>query len=109
MTALHTWTRSDRGARPRACTAVVVLCLALLALLAFVQVAHVHSVDTDADHCSLCIVLHAAAAPVAAAVLAIVLVLFEAVAPVVAVRPLGILWYRQLFIRPPPRLSPASF
>jgi hypothetical protein len=84
-----------------------VLCVALLALLAFVQVAHVHSVDTD--HCSLCIVLHAAAAPVAAAVLAIVLVLFEAVAPVVAVRPLGILWYRQLFIRPPPRLSPASF
>jgi hypothetical protein len=107
LTALHTWTRSDRRARPRTCAAVVVLCLALLALLAFVQVAHVHSVDTD--HCSLCIVLHAAAAPVAAAVLAIVLVLFEAVAPVVAVRPLGILWYRQLFIRPPPRLSPASF
>jgi len=107
LTALHTWTCNDRGARPRACAAVVVLCLVLLALLAFVQVAHVHSVDTD--HCSLCIVLHAAAAPVAAAVLAIVLVLFEAVAPVVAVRPLGILWYRQLFIRPPPSLSPASF
>ena len=77
--------------------------------LAFVQVAHVHSVDTDADHCPLCIVLHSTAAPVAAAVLVIVLVRFQAVAPVVAIRPLGLLWRRQLFIRPPPRLSPASF
>jgi hypothetical protein len=109
LTGLHPWTRTDRGARPRAYVAVVVLCLALLATLAFVQVAHVHSVDTDADHCSLCIVLHSAATPVAAAVLVIVLVLFQAVAPVVAIRPLGILWHRQLFIRPPPRLSPASF
>jgi hypothetical protein len=78
-------------------------------MLAFVQVAHVHSVDTDADHCSLCIVLHSAAAPVAVAVLAIVLVSFEAVAPVFAIRPLGILWHRQLFIRPPPPLPVASF
>jgi hypothetical protein len=100
--------RSDRRARPQGYAAVVLLCLALLALLAFVQVAHVHS-DTDADHCSLCIVLHTTAAPVAAAVLVIVLVLFEAVAPVVAIRPRGILWQRQLFIRPPPRLSAASF
>ncbi|MGA8088727.1 MAG: hypothetical protein WCA10_15710 [Terracidiphilus sp.] len=109
MTRLHTWTRSNRAARPRAYAGIVVLCLALLALLAFVQVAHVHSVDTDADHCSLCIVLHTAAAPAAVAVLVIVLVSFEAVAPVVAIRPLGILWRQQLFIRPPPRLSPASF
>lgn len=109
MTGLHTWTRSDRGAKPKAQAAVIVLCLALLALLGFVQVAHVHSVDTDADHCSLCIVLHTTAAPVAAAVLVVVLVLFEAVAPVVAIRPPGILWKRQLYIRPPPRLSPASF
>jgi hypothetical protein len=101
--------RSDRRAKPQGYAAVVILCLALLALLAFVQVAHVHSVDTDADHCSLCIVLHTTAAPVAAAVLVIVLVLFEAVAPVVAIRPSGILWQRQLYIRPPPRLSPASF
>ena len=52
-----------RGARPRAYAAVVVLCLALLALLAFVQVAHVHSVDTDADHCPLCMVLHTTVLP----------------------------------------------
>ena len=109
MTGLHNWTRSDRGAGPRAYAAVVVLCLALLALLAFVQVAHVHSVQTDADHCSLCVVLHTATAPIAAAVLAILLVSFQAVAPVIAMCPLGILWHRQLFIRPPPRLSPASF
>jgi hypothetical protein len=109
LTGLHTWTRGNRSARPRAYAGVVVLCLALLALLAFVQVAHVHSVQTDADHCSLCIVLHTAAAPVAAAVMAILLVSFEPVAPVLAMRPIGLLWHRQLFIRPPPRLSPASF
>ena len=109
MIRLHPWTRSDQGPGPKARAAVIVLCLALLALLAFVQVAHVHSVDTDADHCSLCIVLHTAATPVAAAVLMIVLVSFEAVAPVVAVRPRGLQWRRQLFIRPPPSLSPASF
>lgn len=109
MTRLHTWTRSDRGARPKTQAAIIVLCLTLLALLAFVQVAHVHSVNTDADHCSLCIVLHAAAAPVTAAVLVIVLVLFEAVVPAATIRPLGILWHSQFYIRPPPSLSTASF
>lgn len=109
MTGLCIWTRGDRGVRHRAYAAIVLLCLSLLALLAFVQVAHVHSVDTDADHCSLCIALHTAAAPVTAAILAIVLVSLEAVAPLVAVRPFRLLWHRQLFIRPPPHLAAASF
>ena len=99
--------RSDHRARPRAFAAVVLVCVALLALLAVIQVAHVHSVDTDADHCPLCIVLHTAA-PVAAVASAIVLVQFEAVAPVVALRAAGTVWQRQLFIRPPP-ISAASF
>jgi hypothetical protein len=107
LTGHHSWTRSDRGARPRAFTAVVLVCLVLLALLAVVQVAHVHSIDTDADHCPLCVVLHSAA-PVAAVVLAIVLVQVEAVTPVVAFRRIGTVWHRQLFIRPPP-VSAASF
>lgn len=86
----------------------VMVCLALLVLLTVVQVTHVHSVDTDADHCPLCIVLHTAA-PVAAAVAVIVLVQIESLSPVVEVGSIGTSWRRQLFIRPPPRLCPASF
>jgi hypothetical protein len=108
LPGLHTWMRSDRRARPRGFPAVVLVCLALLALLTVIQVAHVHAVDTDADHCPLCIVLHTAA-PVAAAAVAIVLVHIEAVTPVVALRPVATIWHPQLFIRPPPRVSPASF
>jgi hypothetical protein len=100
--------RSDRDARPRAYAVVVLVCLALLALLTVIQVAHVHPVNTDADHCPLCIVLHTTA-PVAAAALAIVFVQIEAVTPIVAIFPVATIWHRQLFIRPPPRLSPASF
>ncbi len=100
--------RSDRRARPRAYAAVLFVCLALLALLTVIQVAHVHAVDTDADHCPLCIVLHTAA-PVAAAAAVIVLVQIEAVTPIVAFRPVITIWRPQLFIRPPPRVSPASF
>src|ERR1700739_3153792 len=100
--------RSDRHARPRAYGVVVLVVLALLAVLTVIQVAHVHAVDTDADHCPLCIVLHTAA-PVAAAAVAIVLVHVEAVTPVVAVRPVATIWHPQLFIRPPPGLSAALF
>jgi amino acid transporter len=100
--------RSDHRARPKAFAAAVLVCVALLALLAVIQVAHVHSVDTDADHCPLCIVLHTAA-PVAAVAAAIVLVQLEAVTPVAALRAAGTIWQRQLFVRPPPSLSAASF
>ena len=100
MTELRPWMRNLRRDRRRAC-AVVLVCLALLALLTFVQVAHVHSVDTDADHCPLCIALHTAA-PVAVAAAIIVLVEFETFVPLVEVRPIRAQWRRQLFIRPPP-------
>ena len=108
LTGLHTWMRNDRHARPTAFAVVVLLCVALLALITVIQVAHVHSVDTDADHCPLCIVLHTAA-PVAAAAVAIVLVHIEGVTASVAIRPIAAIWHRQLFIRPPPSVSPASF
>lgn len=96
--------RRNRHARPNAFAVFALVCVALLALLTFIQVAHVHSVDTDADHCPLCVVLHTAA-PVAAAALAVALLHIEAVKSVVAVRPLGTIWRPQLFIRPPPRVS----
>lgn len=91
--------RSDR--RGRLGAALVVVCLVLLALITVIQVAHVHSVDTDADHCPLCIVLHTAA-PVMVAAAAVLLVTFETFAPAFEVRPIRMSWQRQLFIRPPP-------
>jgi hypothetical protein len=51
--------------------------------------------------------LHSAA-PVAAVAVAILLVQIQAVTPVIAFRPIGAVWQRQLFIRPPP-ISAASF
>ncbi|WP_420238151.1 hypothetical protein ACOBR2_00645 [Telmatobacter bradus] len=78
-----------------------VLCLALIALLAFAQVAHVHITETDLDHCPLCVVLQTAA-PVAFAVMLIVLVevgrrtpRYERIAVVSRCR-------SRQFIRPPP-------
>jgi hypothetical protein len=101
LTVLHSWMRNDRHARPKAYAAMVIVCLALLALLTVIQVIHVHSANTDADHCPVCVVLHAAA-PMAVAATIIVLVQFETLAQVVEVRPVGTHWHRQLFIRPPP-------
>jgi hypothetical protein len=77
------------------------VCLVLLALLAVVQVAHVHPLESDADHCPLCIVMHSAA-PVAVAAAVVVLVKIGAPAPVFAVRAAVRLWHPKLFTRPPP-------
>jgi TRAP-type C4-dicarboxylate transport system permease small subunit len=100
LTALHPWMSSARRVRPTAYV-VVLVCLALLALLTFIQVAHVHSVSTDADHCPICVVLHTAA-PLAVAAAIIVLVQMQAVVPQIEVRPIRSQDQRQLFIRPPP-------
>lgn len=80
---------------------IVLLCVALLALLTVIQVAHVHSISTDADHCPLCIALHTAA-PVAAAAVAVLLLHIEGVALITAIRPVATICDEQLFIRPPP-------
>ncbi|HUH62948.1 MAG TPA: hypothetical protein VLZ50_08125 [Terracidiphilus sp.] len=78
------------------------MCLVLLALLAFAQVSHVHPIETAADHCPLCIVLHSAA-PVAAAAVVVLLIRVGLSAPVLAVR-VAVQPFRHpsLFIRPPP-------
>lgn len=102
MTRLHTWMPSSRRTRPTAYVAVIV-CLALLALLTFIQVAHVHSVNTDADHCPICVVLHTAA-PLAVAATLIILVEMRAFTPLVEVRSIRSRCQRQLFIRPPPSI-----
>lgn len=88
--------------RPGASRAAALVCLILLILLATVQVVHVHSVETDADHCPLCIVMHSAA-PVILAVLLVVLVRIGVHTPVIEVRAATLpCWHPSLFIRPPP-------
>lgn len=81
--------------------AVTALCLAMLALLAFAQVTHLHSNDTDADHCQLCIVMHTVV-PVAAA--AAVVIVVQLGASTLQAEPVVVARQRQirLFIRPPP-------
>jgi hypothetical protein len=78
-----------------------VLCLVLLALLAVVQVAHVHPLETDADHCPLCIVLHAAA-PVAVAAAVVILIQVGTPVPILESRAIIRTWHPSLFTRPPP-------
>ena len=80
---------------------VTVVCLVLLTLLAVVQVAHVHPVDADGDHCPLCVVMHSAA-PVAVTAAVIVLVAVQNSAPVFETPAVTRYWQPQLFIRPPP-------
>ena len=72
------------------------MCLALLALLTIVQVAHIHPVESDADHCPLCIVMHSAA-PVAATAAVVVLVQIESATPVFKPRTVVRHWHPKLY------------
>lgn len=101
MTGLATTFRGKRGSRTGFLPAVAVLCLILLATLAVAQVTHLHSNETDADHCQLCIAMHTVA-PVATAAAIILIVQLGASTPqadpvLIARRP-----QIRLFIRPPP-------
>ncbi len=93
--------RGKRGVWPGFLSAVAILCLVLLAMLAVAQATHLHSNDTDADHCQLCIVMHTVI-PAAIAAAVIVVVQLGASTPqadpiVIALEP-----QVRLFIRPPP-------
>lgn len=78
------------------------LCLLLLALLAFAQVTHFHELQSDADHCPLCVVIHAAAPVAAAPAPAILVVPLGAPALAPESRPVLRTWHPSLFTRPPP-------
>jgi len=78
-----------------------VVCLALLALLTVVQVTHIHPLETDADHCQLCIAMHTAA-PVAVAAAVVILVKVGTQAPLVEARVVVRHRHPKLFTRPPP-------
>jgi hypothetical protein len=101
LTGFQTFLSGGRRAKPGALSLVTVVCLILLTLLAVVQVAHVHPVDTDADHCPLCIAMHSAA-PVAVAASIVILVQVERAAPVYETLTISRYWHPQLFTRPPP-------
>lgn len=95
-------TRLQQADRKRSRTfAIAVLCLALLALLAFAQVTHTHPANTDADHCPLCIVMHSAS-PVAATAALIILIQVALASPVLKVRGISRIVDAKLFTRPPP-------
>jgi hypothetical protein len=72
-----------------------------MALLAAVQVAHMHPLDSDADHCSLCIAMQSAA-PVAVIAVLVILVSFGAPEPQAEARAVVRHWHPKLFTRPPP-------
>jgi hypothetical protein len=78
------------------------VCLVLLMLLAVVHVAFAHSVDTDADHCSLCIAMHSVV-PFFVMVVAVLLVKIGRPVPVLLEnRAIVQYWHPILFTRPPP-------
>jgi hypothetical protein len=91
-----------RLAEPQALRVVTLLCIVLLALFTVAQVAHVHSDETAADHCPLCISMHSAA-PVEAAVAAPVLVQIGVSAPLIETQTVVRHRDSKLFIRPPPQ------
>lgn len=78
-----------------------VVCLVLLALLAVMQIPHLHQTPRDAERCAICVVMHSAA-PVATAAIHIVLVPLGVSMPVVKARAMTRYWKSQLFTRPPP-------
>ncbi len=93
--------KTSRHTGPRTFAVATVVCLILLALLTVVQIAHVHPLESDADHCPLCIVMHAVA-PVSVAAAVIILVRVGTPAPIVESRSILRHWHPTLFTRPPP-------
>jgi uncharacterized membrane protein YqhA len=101
LTGFQRLFRGSRRRQPRAIGAAALLCLALMALLAVVQVAHMHPLESDADHCSLCIAMQSAA-PVAVIAAVVFLVSFGAPAPLAEARAVVRHRHPKLFTRPPP-------
>jgi hypothetical protein len=72
-----------------------------MALLAVVQVAHFHPLNSDADRCPLCIAMHSAA-PVAVTAAIMVLIQIGTQAPFIEARTVVRHRHPKLFTRPPP-------
>lgn len=87
--------------KPWAVRATMLVCVLLLTLVTFVQVAHVHPANTDADQCPICVVMHSAA-PVAAVAVALLFASGSSPVPVPVVHSVVRRWHCTLFNRPPP-------
>ncbi len=86
-----------------------VVCLVLLALLAVIQVMHVHASGSDADHCPLCVAMHSVAL-IGIMLVAIVLVRIGTPAPVIpGSGSITRTWHPTTFSRPPPTGALAHF
>jgi hypothetical protein len=81
--------------------AVAIACVLLLAMLVLVQVAHVHPLSADADHCPICVVMHSAA-PVAEVTAAVISAPTSSPVPIPVVHSVVRPWHCTLFNRPPP-------
>ena len=92
--------KRGKGDKPWSLRATTLICVLLLALLACVQVAHVHPA-ADGDHCPLCVVMHSAA-PVAVVVPPVLVATDAAPVAVPAVPVVARVWHCTLFNRPPP-------
>jgi len=88
--------------------AAMAVCLMLLALVTFVQVAHVHPATVSSaagtDQCPICVVMHSAA-PVSVASATVTFVSTFAPVAVPSLNPVVRPWDCTLFNRPPPSLS----
>ncbi len=78
-----------------------VICVLLAALIATIEVTHVHKVGADTSHCPLCIVLHTAA-PVAPTAAIVVVVPIGRPAQLFKSRAIIRFWRPKFFTRPPP-------
>lgn len=86
---------------PRALGVAALICLVLVVLLTTIQVTHIHPLNSDTNHCPLCIVMHTAA-PAAPATAAVVLVALGMLAPGPRGRLIALRQHPTFFIRPPP-------
>ncbi len=102
MTAIRAHIESNRRLGPSAVKTAAVVCLVLLALLAFAQVTHVHAVGGDADHCQICVAMHSIVPLVVFVAGALLVRIGTAELKPFEVRTICRYWHPTLFNRPPP-------
>jgi hypothetical protein len=102
LTDIRAHLRSDRGSKSDTLRLAIALCLVLLMLLAAVHVADAHSVNGDADHCPLCIVMHSVAPFVVLAAAVALIRIGTPALELLEVRAIVRYWHPILFTRPPP-------
>jgi hypothetical protein len=93
---------TDRRPKLNTLQMILVVCLAVLMVLALVHVAAGHSTTSAADNCPLCLVMHSVA-PFVVTAIAMVLIRIGTTAPdFFEARAIIRYWHPNLFNRPPP-------